>query len=73
MEWWVYTLLFVLAMLITGSAVYAFFWASKTGQFRDLEAQSRSIFDDSEPEGVQSDFFPRPRRRRRAPAPPRAS
>lgn len=58
MELFVYGLLFLIAMLVTASAVYAFFWASKHGEFRDLEAQSRSIFDETEPEGVQTDFFP---------------
>ena len=59
MIWWVYALLFVIGLLITGSAVYAFFWAQKNGEFRDLEGQSRSIFDETEPEGMQTDFFPK--------------
>jgi len=58
MNWLPYTLLFLLAAGITASAVYAFFWASKNGQLRDFDAQARSIFDDQEPEGVQTDFFP---------------
>jgi nitrogen fixation-related uncharacterized protein len=58
MEWIVYGALFLLALAISGSAVYALFWASKTGQLRNLDAQSRSIFDETEPEGMQTDFFP---------------
>jgi nitrogen fixation-related uncharacterized protein len=58
MTWLVYGLLFLLAMAISASAVYALYWASKNGQLRDLDAQSRSIFDETEPEGVQTDFFP---------------
>lgn len=58
MDLLVYGILFLLALSICASAVYAFFWASKNGEFRDLEAQSRSIFDETEPEGVQTDFFP---------------
>ena len=68
MEWFVYGLLFLIALLISASAVYAFFWASKHGELRDLDAQSRVIFDEEEPEGVQTDFFPG-----KAPRPPQAS
>lgn len=58
MELLVYGLLFLIALMITASAVYAFYWASKNGELRDFEAQSRVIFDESEPEGVETDFFP---------------
>lgn len=58
MNWLAYLPLVLLAALIVSSAVYAFVWANKTGEFRDLEGQARSIFDASEPEGVQTDFFP---------------
>lgn len=58
MEWVVYGGLFLVAMLITASAVYAFAWASRNGEFRDLDAQSRMIFDEREPEGEPTDFFP---------------
>lgn len=73
MNWLPYTLLFLLAAGITASAVYAFFWASKNGQLRDFDAQARSIFDEQEPEGVQTDFFPghHPSRRESPPVAPR--
>lgn len=58
MNWVAFLPLAALAAVIIGSGVYAFYWASRTGEFRDLEGQSRSIFDESEPEGVQTDFFP---------------
>jgi len=58
MNWVNYIPLVVLPTLILATAVYAFRWAIKSGEFRDLEAQSRSIFDATEPEGVQTDFFP---------------
>lgn len=58
MNWLPYALLVLLAVGITGSAVYAFFWASKHGQLRNFDAQARSIFDEKEPEGMQTDFFP---------------
>ncbi|MGH8017167.1 MAG: cbb3-type cytochrome oxidase assembly protein CcoS [Opitutaceae bacterium] len=69
MEWVVYGVLFLIALAISASAVYAFFWASKRGEFRDFDAQSRMIFDDKEPEGVQTDFFPGKRPRRPASSP----
>lgn len=68
--WWVYGLLFVLALLITGSAIYAFFWAAKEGQLRDLDAQSRSIFDEEEPEGKITDAFPGKKKKKKPAAPP---
>lgn len=40
------------------SAVYAFYWSASRGQLRDFDSQSRSIFDDEEPEGVHQDYFP---------------
>jgi cbb3-type cytochrome oxidase maturation protein len=58
MTWVVYGILFLIAMGISASAVYALAWASKSGQFTDFDAQSRSIFDETEPEGMQTDFFP---------------
>jgi nitrogen fixation-related uncharacterized protein len=58
MEWFFYGLAFVIAVLITGSAVYALFWASKRGELRDFEKGAASIFDESEPIGKPTDFFP---------------
>lgn len=58
MEWFAYGLLALIGLLMSASAVYAFLWAQKSGEFRDLDKQARSIFDESEPEGVQTDFFP---------------
>lgn len=58
MNWLAYLPLVALAVMLLATAVYAFYWALKDGQFRDFDAQARSIFDASEPEGVQTDFFP---------------
>lgn len=58
MEWFVYSLLFVVALLMSASAIYAFNWAIKNGHLRNFDAQAESIFDESEPMGVQSDYFP---------------
>jgi cbb3-type cytochrome oxidase maturation protein len=68
MNWLAYVPLVLLAVLILATAVYAFVWAAKNGEFRDLEAQSRSIFDETEPEGVQTDYFPG-----KGPRPPQSS
>lgn len=57
-EWFFYGLAFLVAVAITGSAVYALYWASSKGQLRDLEKGAASIFDDKEPIGRPTDFFP---------------
>jgi nitrogen fixation-related uncharacterized protein len=59
-------LAFLIAVAITASAVYALGWASRNGQLRDFEQGASSIFDDSEPIGQQTDFFPKKQRKRRA-------
>jgi nitrogen fixation-related uncharacterized protein len=58
MEWFFYGLAFLVAVAITASAVYALYWASGKGQLRDLEKGAESIFDDKEPIGKPTDFFP---------------
>jgi cbb3-type cytochrome oxidase maturation protein len=40
------------------SAVWALVWAVNHGQFRDPDEASRSIFDDEEPIGRMTDWFP---------------
>jgi len=42
---------------LTGSALVAFYWAAKNGQFRDLQKGSEVIFDEDEPIGKPTDFF----------------
>ena len=58
MEWIFYTLAFLIAVVLTGTAVYALFWSSKHGQLRDFERGARSIFDEQEPVGQMTDRFP---------------
>jgi nitrogen fixation-related uncharacterized protein len=58
MEWVFYGIAFVVALLVTGSAVYMLFWASKRGQLRDFEKGALSIFDKDEPVGRPTDSFP---------------
>ena len=69
MGWLFYLLAFLVALAITGSAVYALRWAMKTGQFHDLEKGATVIFDDEEPIGRVTDGFPvkRGNRKRRRP------
>ena len=58
MEWFFYGLAFLIAVLITTSAVWALQWSSKNGQLRDFEKGAASIFDEKEPVGEATDFFP---------------
>jgi cbb3-type cytochrome oxidase maturation protein len=45
-------------VFLSGTALVAFYWAAKTGQFRDLKAGSEVIFDEDEPIGRATDRFP---------------
>ena len=58
MEWFFYCFAFFMALAITGSAVYALYWSAKKGQLRDFEKGAASIFDEAEPIGKPTDFFP---------------
>ena len=39
-------------------ALWALGWSISTGQYRDFAAGARSIFDEEEPEGLETDRFP---------------
>lgn len=54
-EWFLYYVALPMAMLVVCSAVYGLYWASKKGQLQELEAGSKVIFDEEEPEGVPTD------------------
>ncbi len=41
-----------------GSALIAFYWAVRTGQFRNISKGAEVIFDEDEPIGVSTDRFP---------------
>lgn len=45
-------------LFLTGTALLAFFWAARDGQFANLNDGAASIFDDEEPVGNKTDFFP---------------
>lgn len=64
-EWNIYLLLlFLLGGVFIALVVYALRWAFRDGQFNNLDAGSRVIFDEEEPEGEVLDSFPAPRKRR---------
>jgi cbb3-type cytochrome oxidase maturation protein len=50
--------------LFAGSALVAFFWAAKDGQFEHLDMAPGVIFDEAEPAGEPGDCFPDERSRR---------
>lgn len=59
MDWYSYIFIgFILAGLFFASVLYALYWASKNGQFRELEKGAYSIFDEEEPLSAQTDCFP---------------
>ncbi len=45
-------------IFLSGSALLAFYWAAKDGQFSNLEQASEVIFDEDEPVGQPTDRFP---------------
>lgn len=45
-------------IFLSGSALIAFTWAAKTGQFQNLKQGASVIFDDEEPVGKPTDTFP---------------
>ena len=57
-----YILIWGCMLLFGSSAVCALLWAIRRGQMSNLGAGAASIFDDKEPIGVQTDFFPGERR-----------
>lgn len=59
MEWTGYLIfgLCVGGVLFVGG-ICALVWAKKNGQLENFEAQAKSIFDEEEPEGQMTDFFP---------------
>lgn len=59
MDWAGYLLLlFFIAGAFFVVAIFALTWAVKRGHLQHFEAQSKSIFDADEPEGIEQDAFP---------------
>lgn len=46
---------------LSGSAFLAFYWAARTGQFRNVQQGAEVIFDKDEPIGTPTDRFPQKR------------
>jgi len=46
-------------VFLSGSAMLAFFWAVKNGQFNNLAEAPKVIFDQDEPIGTSTDRFPK--------------
>ncbi len=53
----VYILLGAGLLVFGGTTIAAFYWAARTGQFRNLEEGAKVIFDDDEPIGTATDVF----------------
>ena len=53
----IYILLVAGLVFFGGTTLAAFYWAARTGQFRNLEAGSKVIFDEDEPVGTATDAF----------------
>lgn len=54
----VFVFIWSFAVLAGATTIWVLSWAIKNGEFRDLRAGARSIFDDEEPIGKVTDFFP---------------
>ena len=55
--------IWILAILLGGSAVAGLVWALVTGQLNNLQGTATSIFDEDEPVGTVTDHFPNASRR----------
>ena len=53
-----YILIFGTIALLSITVVIVFVWAIRTGQFADFQQGATSIFDDDEPLGEMTDWFP---------------
>lgn len=45
-------------IFLSGSALFAIYWAAKSGQFSNLSEGAATIFDEDEPVGKGTDRFP---------------
>jgi nitrogen fixation-related uncharacterized protein len=55
---WAFIFIWTMALAAGIGAVWALSWAISRGQFRNLRKAALTIFDDEEPAGRQTDFFP---------------
>ncbi len=54
-----YILVFGVLAALSASAIWALWWAMKTGQFARFQEGASSIFDKDEPVGSVTDTFPK--------------
>lgn len=57
-DWFYYLVALPIALLFLASAIYALHWASRHGQLKEFDQGALSIFDEEEPVGQPTDFFP---------------
>ena len=57
-------------VVLPATAILAFGWALRHGEFEHLEKTALSIFDEDEPVGVMTDRFPDTARPSELPEPP---
>jgi nitrogen fixation-related uncharacterized protein len=55
---YVFMFIWSFALVAGITTVWLLAWAIRQGEFKDLRAGARSIFDDQEPEGMVTDYFP---------------
>jgi nitrogen fixation-related uncharacterized protein len=55
---YVFVFIWSFAIIAGATTVWILAWAIKQGEFRDLRAGARSIFDEEEPVGKVTDYFP---------------
>lgn len=56
--YWTTSMLLLVMLVMAGTALAAFYWAARDGQFDDMRKGALSIFDSEEPQGVPTDAFP---------------
>ncbi|GAB4359751.1 MAG: hypothetical protein OHK0021_03940 [Bryobacter sp.] len=54
----VFVFIWSFAIVAGATTVWILAWAIRKGEFRDLRAGARSIFDEEEPVGFVTDYFP---------------
>lgn len=54
----VFILIWAFMIVLSMSAIGALIWAIQTRQFSNFQQGARTVFDEDEPEGEMTDFFP---------------
>lgn len=55
---YVFVFIWGFAMVAGITMVWLLAWAIRKGEFKDLRSGARSIFDEEEPVGMVTDYFP---------------